>query len=187
MGDSKFFNCPNCGRIVVDGGVFVTNPYRSRSKGKVIGRAAVTLLSAGDIHLSTDKFCCRRCGDEFWKRWTIENAERVSKKEEKKNEKVNEKKEKLENSKETSTESLAKVSKACLVAGYLGAHRFAVGKFGSGLLMPILLVLGIVGAIMGRNPSMLGMAGVDIVWWLYDLAVIKSKKFTDKYGHTIRE
>jgi len=54
----------------------------------------------------------------------------------------------------------------CLVAGIVGAHRFYVGKTGSGVLM--LFTLGGCG-----------------FWTLYDLFMIVTNKFTDKYGQPL--
>lgn len=39
----------------------------------------------------------------------------------------------------------------------------------------------------GFQPSFLGLLLVNVAFWLFDLATLKAKKFTDKYGYTIRE
>ncbi len=93
----------------------------------------------------------------------------------------------LEKAKVTSSESLSRISRLCLTMGFLGVHRFAVGKFISGIAMPGVLVFGIMMAITERDATMLAISAVDIVWWLFDFATIKAKKFTDKFGNTIKE
>ena len=55
----------------------------------------------------------------------------------------------------------------CILLGELGAHRFYVGKVGTGILM--LLTLGGLG-----------------VWWMIDLILIYRGKFTDKKGRPLR-
>ena len=37
------------------------------------------------------------------------------------------------------------------------------------------------------QPSYLGLLLKNVAFWLFDLAQLKAKKFTDKYGYTIRE
>lgn len=54
----------------------------------------------------------------------------------------------------------------CLFLGPLGAHRFYVGKVGTGLLA--LLTLGAVG-----------------IWTLVDLFLIATNRFTDREGRVI--
>lgn len=54
----------------------------------------------------------------------------------------------------------------CFFLGYLGAHRFFVGKIGTGLLM--LFTLGGFG-----------------IWVLIDLILIVTDKFTDSNGESI--
>jgi len=56
----------------------------------------------------------------------------------------------------------------CLLLGGFGAHRFYVGKIGTGILM--LLTLGGLG-----------------IWVLIDLVVILCGEFTDKAGNKIRQ
>lgn len=55
----------------------------------------------------------------------------------------------------------------CIPLGVFGAHRFYVGKIGTGLLQ--LCTLG-------------GMG----LWWLYDLITIASGEFRDVDGHRVR-
>lgn len=54
----------------------------------------------------------------------------------------------------------------CFFLGFLGAHRFYVGKIGTGVLM--LLTLGGLG-----------------IWNLIDFIIIVIQKFTDKEGNTL--
>ncbi len=56
----------------------------------------------------------------------------------------------------------------CLLVGGFGAHRFYVGKIGTGILM--LLTLGGLG-----------------IWVLIDLVLILCGEFTDKDGNKIRQ
>jgi TM2 domain-containing membrane protein YozV len=56
----------------------------------------------------------------------------------------------------------------CLLFGVFGAHRFYVGKIGTGILM--ILTLGGLG-----------------IWGLIDLVVILCGEFTDKEGNKIRQ
>ena len=55
----------------------------------------------------------------------------------------------------------------CIPLGVFGAHRFYVGKIGTGLLQ--LCTLGGLG-----------------LWWLYDLITIASGEFRDVDGHRVR-
>jgi tetratricopeptide (TPR) repeat protein len=57
----------------------------------------------------------------------------------------------------------------CLCLGFVGAHRFYVGKIGTGIIM-ILTV----------------ETGISLIWALVDLIMIFSGKFTDKEGNIIR-
>jgi hypothetical protein len=56
----------------------------------------------------------------------------------------------------------------CLIVGVFGAHRFYVGKHGTGLLM--ILTLG-------------GMG----IWWLADLIMLVTGQFRDKEGRRVTE
>ena len=56
----------------------------------------------------------------------------------------------------------------CLLVGVFGAHRFYVGKIGTGILM--LLTFGGFG-----------------IWYLVDLVLILCGEFTDKNGNKIRQ
>jgi TM2 domain-containing membrane protein YozV len=55
----------------------------------------------------------------------------------------------------------------CFFVGFLGVHRFYVGKVGTGILM--LLTFGGFG-----------------IWALVDFIMILMGKFTDKHGNVIR-
>ncbi len=116
-----------------------------------------------------------------------EKAKKQAKKEQEKEKKEAKKADMLEKAKVTSSESLSRISRLCLTMGFLGVHRFAVGKFISGIAMPAILVFGIMMAITERDATMLAISAADIVWWLFDFATIKAKKFTDKFGNTIKE
>ena len=56
----------------------------------------------------------------------------------------------------------------CLLVGVFGAHRFYVGKIGTGILM--LLTFGGLG-----------------IWYLIDLVLILCGEFTDKQGNKVRQ
>ena len=184
---STYYICEECGRD------YRTDRYRLWSKDWTGGKALVHILADGDKKgAERDKyvkyFCSEKCQYEFLQRHPGEYFKTQEEVKANRNgSKVEKKKETLENAKVTSSESLSKVSHLCLTLGYLGVHRFVVGKFVSGIVMPVLLILGIISSITNKNPAMLALSAVDIVWWLLDLAKIKSKKFTDKFGNTIRE
>jgi hypothetical protein len=57
----------------------------------------------------------------------------------------------------------------CMFLGWMGAHRFYVGKIGTGILMLVTL------------PS-----GISLIWAIIDLVLIFSGKFTDSKGKVIR-
>ncbi len=56
----------------------------------------------------------------------------------------------------------------CFFLGYLGAHRYYVGKIGTGLLMLV-------------------TAGGFGIWWLIDLIMILAGSFRDIDGKTLRQ
>ena len=55
----------------------------------------------------------------------------------------------------------------CFFLGYLGVHRFVVGKVGTGILMLI------TGGGLG-------------IWWLIDLIMILLGSFTDSEGKAVK-
>ncbi len=174
--------CLNCGKYIPSGSGYYSK--KQKSEGRLMATLSV-LNHSEDTYPKQGKFCCERCYNEY----ILTHPEEMSKKEAKASKKEAKKAaaaKKLEDSKVTSDESLEKISHLCLVAGLVGAHRFAVGKFLTGIIMPATAVFGIAMAIANRELQMLSLVAVDIVWWLYDFATIKAKKFTDKYGHTIR-
>lgn len=121
--------------------------------------------------LTFRKFCTDRCANEYWALHPYKGVHS------------------LENAEVTSSKSLSKVQRLCLMFGYLGVHRFAVGKIASGIIMSILFIQGIVSLITNtyRDTILPTFLIVDVVWWIVDFEKLKSKKFTDKFGHTLRE
>lgn len=93
----------------------------------------------------------------------------------------------IEKAKITSDESLEKTAKLCLVGGYIGVHDFALGKILPGVIKVIIAFYAIFGAIGNRRPELVFLLAVNIIWWWVDYIRIKSGKFTDKLGHSIRE
>lgn len=187
---STYFICEECGKD------YRTDRYCLYSKDWTGGKALLKVLSDYDkAGPERDKyikrFCSERCQVEFLQRHPGEyyktTEEVKANRKGGKVEKQAKKEEALEKAKVTSSESLSKISRLCLTLGFLGVHRFAVGKFISGIVMPVLLILGIISAITNKEPAMLALSAVDIVWWLFDFATIKAKKFTDKFGNTIKE
>ena len=165
-----FNNCPNCGQMIQGYGGYVSYSDGSTKKGVFERKKGY-------------RFCCKKCSDEYW----ANNPGEVTVKKDKKAKKEKEKREKVEKAKTTSDKSLSDISKKCLTLGLLGVHRFAVGKFFTGLCMPGLVVFAIAMAVSNKDPGMLLIALGDVFWWLYDLCRIKAKMFTDKSGHTVRE
>ena len=142
-------------------------------------------------------FCSRKCYLEYK---AANEAEREAKlkekqakqeaKERKREKKAAEAADKLEKSKTTSQESLEKITRLCMIGGIVGLHRFAVGKIKSAILLDLVIIAAIFEAFFstyGFQPSFLGLLLVNVAFWLFDLATLKAKKFTDKYGYTIRE
>ena len=67
----------------------------------------------------------------------------------------------------TSDKSNTVAALLCFFIGFLGVHRFYVGKIGTGVLM--LVTLGGLG-----------------IWNLIDLIIIIMQKFTDSEGNTLK-
>lgn len=65
-----------------------------------------------------------------------------------------------------------------LIVGFLGIHRFYVGKTGTGVLQLLISV------IFGSVTAGLGI-GLGWVWALIDIFVIVAGNFTDKQGRKI--
>ena len=149
-------------------------------------------------------FCSAKCRDEYREREEAAQAAHQQAKAEKKQAKIAEKAQKeaakerkqakkeakkqkaLENSKITSDEGLAKTFKLCLVGGYIGVHDFALGKLKPGIIKVVIAIYVIYITIVEKNPSLLMFLLINIAWWGIDLILIKSGKFTDKYGYSIR-
>lgn len=191
-------NCVNCGKPIIKG-----SGYIPKAKSKV-GRFfqvmnAIQPVSYGNGVTSEEvpHFCCERCYLEYCEMAESQaNASqqakiqkkqaKVAEKERKEAKKEAKKQKALENSKITSDESLAKTFKLCLVGGYIGVHDFALGKLKTGIIKDIIAFYAIFGAISNKAPGMLAILLVNIAWWGIDLIRIKSGKFTDKYGYSIR-
>jgi TM2 domain-containing membrane protein YozV len=54
----------------------------------------------------------------------------------------------------------------CFFLGYLGVHRFYVGKIGTGILLPLSFLF----------------FGAGFLWWLIDFIMIIAGAFKDKSG-----
>jgi len=85
----------------------------------------------------------------------------------------------------------------CAIVGFLGAHRFYVGKIGTGVvqllccLFPVLLAFQFMAGASGIALVILAVLalatlGVLIVWNLVDCVLILMQKFTDKEGNTLK-
>jgi TM2 domain-containing membrane protein YozV len=59
----------------------------------------------------------------------------------------------------------------CIFLGFVGGHRFYVGKIGTAILMIVSSVTII----------------VPIIWWIIDLVQICTGKFTDKQGYLLKK
>jgi len=70
----------------------------------------------------------------------------------------------------------------CIFLGF--AHRFYVGKIGTGILMLILDIVGWFG--VGAFPLLIVLLGY-FVWWLIDLINICTGKFTDAKGFALKK
>ena len=124
--------CLNCGKYIPSGSGYYSK--KQKSEGRLMATLSV-LNNSEDTSPKQGKFCCERCYNEY----ILTHPEEMSKKEAKASKKEAKKvaaAKKLEDSKVTSDESLEKISHLCLVAGLVGAHRFAVGKFLTGIIMP---------------------------------------------------
>ena len=85
----------------------------------------------------------------------------------------------------------------CVIVGFLGAHRFYVGKIGTGVVqllcgvLPILVALQLKAGESGNAAVPLAVAalatlGVLVIWSLVDGVMIVMQKFTDSEGNTLK-
>lgn len=68
--------------------------------------------------------------------------------------------------------------------------RHEEGDVLSAILLDLVIIAAIFEAFFstyGFQPSFLGLLLVNVAFWLFDLATLRAKKFTDKYGYTIRD
>jgi len=70
----------------------------------------------------------------------------------------------------------------CIFLGF--AHRFYVGKIGTGILMLLLGIIGWTG--FGFFPLLIFFVGY-FIWWLIDLINICTGKFTDGRGFVLKK
>ena len=160
--------------------------------GKPIPKDVYITAGSGDLNCPYH-FCSQKCRTEFQEKQQQAAAERAQAKAEKKQAKIAEKERKeakkqeiLEKSKVTSDENLDKIFKLCLIGGLVSLHRFAVGKIKSAVILDLILIFVVFSAISNKAPEMLIYVLINVAFWVIDLITIKMKKFTDKYGYTIR-
>lgn len=74
----------------------------------------------------------------------------------------------------------------CFLIGFVGAHRFYVGKARTGGLMLVIVIgLGIWGFLQTPNLLMLVPVGLLLIWNLADFCAIVLQKFTDSEGKVL--
>lgn len=84
----------------------------------------------------------------------------------------------------------------CVFFGFLGAHRFYVGKIGTGVVqllccvLPILVALQLKAGESGSAVLLLAVVALAtlgglVIWNLIDGIMIVMQKFTDKEGNTL--
>ena len=85
----------------------------------------------------------------------------------------------------------------CAIVGFLGAHRFYVGKIGTGVVQllccvfPVLLAFQLKAdasgsAVVALSVLALATLGALIVWNLVDGVLIVMQKFTDSEGNVLK-
>lgn len=182
MGTHK---CGYCGRLYGDQQGYASNA-RECFKAAGSGYCSLQCYLAGKK--ANEELAAQKNAEKLAK-IEAKEAKRQAK-ERKQEKKAAEAADKLEKSKTTSQESLEKITRLCMIGGIVGLHRFAVGKAKSAILLDLVIVVAIFEAFFsayGFQPSFLGLLLVNVAFWLFDLAQLKAKKFTDKYGYTIRE
>ena len=75
---------------------------------------------------------------------------------------------------EVSEKSLAIAGLLCFFLGWLGIHRFYVGKVGTGILI-LLLSFSVF------------LSFISVIWWIIDFIVLLTGLFTDNVGRLVRK
>ena len=134
-------------------------------------------------HLSPDAQACLECGHPFKQ----SNGREVSER---------------NNGGQVSEKKLLIAGLLCFFLGWLGIHRFYVGKIGTGILMIILFILSLFLLLLSLLSSLLSLfffpailisillaifSSIFGIWILIDLILILVGSFTDKKGLPIKK
>ena len=73
----------------------------------------------------------------------------------------------------------------CWLVGLFGVHRFYTGKYLSGGLQLLGVLLGGIAALFHAKALALPLIIIFPLWWVFDVLLIIMGKFTDKEGKPI--